>query len=255
MLKGRYDRPGRGVIRLQGTSGGRRVTRTIDVTLPAFEPRHDVLSTLWARARVDDLMGEDYLGAQRGNMRVDVREAVTQLGLQFRIMTQFTSFVAVEEMTVTTGGEPRRIEVPVEMPEGVSYEGVFGREMDYRIGVVGGVVSNAIAVAPAMRSLQIAPKSPGLVLSDSAATEAKREALVIDPALRNKTGTLNVRIWLSEVSPAVLEKLKKLGFELVLQPRTAKIVIGRIASAKLEELRKITEVIYVGPEDSIGTAR
>lgn len=42
-------------------------------------------------------------------------------------MTPFTSFVAVEEMTVTDGGEPRRVEVPVEMPEGVSYEGVFGQ--------------------------------------------------------------------------------------------------------------------------------
>jgi hypothetical protein len=41
-------------------------------------------------------------------------------------MTQFTSFVAVEEQFITEGGKPRRVEVPVEMPEGVSYEGVFG---------------------------------------------------------------------------------------------------------------------------------
>ena len=43
-------------------------------------------------------------------------------------MTQFTSFVAVEEKTVTEGGAPRRVEVPVEMPEGMSYEGVFGKD-------------------------------------------------------------------------------------------------------------------------------
>ena len=41
-------------------------------------------------------------------------------------MTQFTSFVAVEETVVTEGGTPRRIDVPVEMPHGMSYEGVFG---------------------------------------------------------------------------------------------------------------------------------
>jgi hypothetical protein len=35
-------------------------------------------------------------------------------------MTQFTSFVAVEEMVVTDGGQPRRIDVPVEVPEGVN---------------------------------------------------------------------------------------------------------------------------------------
>ena len=46
--------------------------------------------------------------------------------MEYSLLTQYTSFVAVEEMTVTIGGEPRRVEVPVEMPEGVSYEGVFG---------------------------------------------------------------------------------------------------------------------------------
>ena len=35
-------------------------------------------------------------------------------------MTQFTSFVAVEEMVVNDGGTLRRIDVPVEVPEGVN---------------------------------------------------------------------------------------------------------------------------------------
>ena len=46
-------------------------------------------------------------------------------------MTPFTSFVAVEETIVTDGGKPRRVDVPVEMPEGVSYEGVFGKEAEF----------------------------------------------------------------------------------------------------------------------------
>jgi biopolymer transport protein ExbB/TolQ len=35
------------------------------------------------------------------------------------LMTQFTSFVAVEEMTVTEGGKSRRVEVMLETPEGM----------------------------------------------------------------------------------------------------------------------------------------
>ena len=105
---------------------GRPFAREIEVSLPKSEPRRDVLATLWARARIDDLMSQDYAGIQNGAPRQDVSEAITQLGLEFRLMTQFTSFVAVEEMTVTDGGQPRRVEVPVEMPEGVSREGVFG---------------------------------------------------------------------------------------------------------------------------------
>jgi len=39
--------------------------------------------------------------------------------LEFRLMTQFTSFVAVEEITVDDGGMLRRIDVPVDVPEGM----------------------------------------------------------------------------------------------------------------------------------------
>lgn len=95
---------------------GRDFVREVAVELPEKESRHDVLATLWARTRVDELMSQDYAGIQSGNARDDVREAITDLGLNFRLMTQFTSFVAVEEMTITDGGAPRRIEVPVELP-------------------------------------------------------------------------------------------------------------------------------------------
>ncbi|HYP25278.1 MAG TPA: VIT and VWA domain-containing protein [Blastocatellia bacterium] len=121
---GRYKGSGRGVIRLKGKMSGREFVREVAVDLPESEPRRDVLATLWARARIDDLMNQDFAGLQRGAPRAEVSEAITQLGLEFRLMTQFTSFVAVEEMTITDGGEPRRIEVPVDMPEGVMPEGV-----------------------------------------------------------------------------------------------------------------------------------
>jgi TonB family protein len=93
-----------------------------------------VLATLWARTRIDNLMNQDFAGMQNGNTKPDVREAITQLGLEYRLMTQFTSFVAVEETTVTDGGQPRRIDVPVEMPEGISREGVFGEGNEQLFG-------------------------------------------------------------------------------------------------------------------------
>ena len=57
---------------------------------------------------------QDMNGAQQGMMKDELKQAITQLGLDYRIMTQFTSFVAVEEMIVTEGGKPRRIDVPVD---------------------------------------------------------------------------------------------------------------------------------------------
>jgi Ca-activated chloride channel family protein len=120
VLTGRFTGAGRGTVRLKGRMGGNAFERDIAVTLPESQTEHDVLATLWARRRVEDFMSQDYTGAQRGQMRDDLREAVTNLGLEYGLMTQFTSFVAVEEMTLTDGGEPRRIEVPVELPEGMA---------------------------------------------------------------------------------------------------------------------------------------
>jgi len=126
IVKGRYQRGGEGVITLRGRTPTGRFERPIVVNLPAEEPEHDVLASQWARAKVDDLMMRDYDGAQRGNIDEAIKKQIIALGIEYDLMTQFTSFVAVEERHITEGGETKTIRVPVEMPEGVSYEGVFG---------------------------------------------------------------------------------------------------------------------------------
>ncbi|REJ75611.1 MAG: VWA domain-containing protein [Acidobacteria bacterium] len=128
IVHGRYKNGGKGSVTLKGRSFGREVVREIPVNFPKKQPAHDVLATLWARTRIGELMSEDYSGIQTGKPEKEIEEAITNLGLEYRLMTQFTSFVAVEERVVTDGGKPMTIEVPVEMPEGVSREGVFGND-------------------------------------------------------------------------------------------------------------------------------
>jgi Ca-activated chloride channel homolog len=128
VLSGRFTSPGNGSIRLKGKVSGNEFVREIPVTFPETMASHDVLSSLWARRRIDDLMSQDYSGAQRGDMRPELKQTITQVGLEHRLMTQFTSFVAVEEMIVTEGGQPRRIDVPVEVPAGVNQEMVDPRK-------------------------------------------------------------------------------------------------------------------------------
>lgn len=145
IVTGRFSAPGSGTIRLKGKMGGNDFTREIQVTLPETMALHDVLAPLWARARIDDLMGQDFIGAQTGRMRPDLQHTITQLGTEFRLMTQFTSFVAVEEMTITDGGQLRRIEVPVEVPEGVDRRFAYGN-----VGRPTGVLSRPQAQAANM---------------------------------------------------------------------------------------------------------
>src|SRR5688572_18109087 len=128
VLTGRYTSAGRGFIRLKGKMSGRDFVREIAVNFPESSTQHDVLAPLWARSRIDNLMAQDYQGMQQRSVRPELKEAITGLGLEFRLMTQFTSFVAVEEMIVTDGGQPRRVDVPVEVPEGVNRATTFGQE-------------------------------------------------------------------------------------------------------------------------------
>jgi Ca-activated chloride channel homolog len=339
VVSGRYTSGARGVIKLKGQTAGRDFTRDVAVELPDREPRHDALSSLWARTRIDDLMSQDYNGIQNGNTRDDLREAIIELGMKFRLMTQFTSFVAVEEMTVTDAGVPRRIEVPVEMPEGVSRRGVFGEEKEQgaltRKAIAAlpmqartppSVVSESVSVQAADASVvsSTSPSSPKIKTKDGATPsrgnnrqaskggsgsgsgsgvgpgrgynmgggsprlgggsgsgqpakelspeEKQRRALLAKttpaiaaliqrlkkndstPAAEEakfvRNGKAELQVWLTEKSPETLRQLKQLGFEVVLEPKTQKLIIGRIAIEKLLALVNLTSVTYVSPMKS-----
>jgi len=127
VIHGRYTKGASGTIRLKGKVGGQDFVREIAVNLPETESRNDVLATLWARTRIDDLMSKDWNGVQNGTMKLEVQNTVTNIGLEYRLLTQFTSFVAVEEKIKTQGGKPVKVEVPVELPDGMNRENAFGR--------------------------------------------------------------------------------------------------------------------------------
>jgi len=127
IIYGQARKAARGEIVLRGKVAGRPFEREIFVALPGREPGHEVLGALWARQKIEHLMNQDWAGIQRGSPRTEIKEEIIDLGLRFRLVTQFTSFVAVEWMVITEGGEARTVPVPVAMPEGVTYEGVACR--------------------------------------------------------------------------------------------------------------------------------
>src|SRR5438552_7732049 len=354
ILSGRYTGAGKGTIRLKGKMSGVDFVREIPVDFSKSESQNDVLSTLWARTRVDDLMSQDFKGAQQGVMKDDIKQAIVQLGLDYRLMTQFTSFVAVEEMIVTDGGQPRRIDVPVEVPEGVNRATAYGQEsegfatfgaMNGRAvsnlylnpgsvaqtvtvtrsgsnsakgkrasgsgkgsgegsgagtgpggaGNVGGTdrvsaggaaggtsqasASTVKGAPPAATPVRV---SSGLFAIDGVSEgdarrplspeEQKRAQLqskfhpsvlaVIDRLKDSKlkaspdearfihNGKAEIQIWLTEKSAETLAKLKELGFEVVLDPKTAKLVIGLLPIEKLAAVAELKSVRYVAPRIS-----
>jgi len=335
VITGRYAGAGRANIKLRGRMSGRDFEREIPVELPENESRHDAIATLWARSSIDDLMSQDYAGIQNGIPREEIREKIIQRGLNFRLMTQFTSFVAVEEMTVTDGGEPRRIEVPVEMPEGVSHEGVFGDDKRFgksmsgtqtmylstanaeivrrsvkppppskpaeiprqKQGTVGNVSTGggfgngtgagsgggAARGVPGGVSGGVPGGTPGGVVAgappssvadslsrNSSPEEQKRQVLAkMNPSIAAlierlkvkgspgadeskfvRNGKAEIQISLTDKSDAIMAELKQLGFEVLLDPKTSKMVLGRLPIERLAALVELKSVRYVAPMTS-----
>jgi Ca-activated chloride channel family protein len=125
VISGRYTAATNGTIHIRAKRAGEDFERAIPVSLSASAGSYRIQSSFWARGKIDDLLSQDWAGVQGGNMKPEFEKEITQLGLDYRLMTQFTSFVAVEEQVVTRDGKTQRVEVPVEMPEGVTYEGVL----------------------------------------------------------------------------------------------------------------------------------
>ncbi len=271
ILHGRYGSAAKGTITLTGKAAGKPFRRAIAVDLPASEPRHDVLATLWARTKVSELMARDYTGMHRGALSDDIRNQITKLGLDFRLMTQFTAFVAVEERTVTEGGVPRRIEVPVEMPDGVSREGVFGeadavqaqmamspRAAQFRAptGFFGGAArqrDEAVAKGsgPMSESIALSAPPPHLVIPAKAKLHPDLAALLANTTAASPfviNGKAEIRVYLVSNNAAGIEALKKLGLEVIRHEAANQLLIARIAVDKLEALAKMSEVRYIAPK-------
>jgi Ca-activated chloride channel family protein len=118
----------KGQITLKGNTAAGPFERKVDLKPAAADASHQALASLWALARVQDLMMQDLPGMQRGEFKQELKDQMTALGIEFRLLTQFTSFVAVEEVTITKGGQPRKVMVPVDLPDGMSYEGLTGEK-------------------------------------------------------------------------------------------------------------------------------
>ncbi|HRP64080.1 MAG TPA: VWA domain-containing protein, partial [Phycisphaerales bacterium] len=132
VIHGRYELPKnvhdqgeaatmRGALTIRGRTGAGRYERTIDLQLPLHQPQHDVIARLWAREKVGEV-SRTTAGVPNAHAQRDI----IALGEAFQIMTQHTSFVAVEKMRITVGGRPMLVRVPIEFPKDMAWEGIFG---------------------------------------------------------------------------------------------------------------------------------
>ncbi len=121
---GRYLAAGEGNVVVRGKLGGRYFEQSIHVVLPEDESKNEALSSLWAWGRIEELL------CDAGNPTPEsIKAEVIALALNYRLMSPYTSFVAVDDSRVVNpSGESRTVHQALPLPEGVSFEGIFGKD-------------------------------------------------------------------------------------------------------------------------------
>ncbi len=125
-IVGRYFGSGSDRIRITGQIGDETWSERLRVTLPFHEESNDVISAIWAREKIHHLerMMLDTADSETIEEYVSL---ITETALNYQLLSTYTSFVAVShEVRTDEQGNTINVEVPVNIPEGILYEAVFG---------------------------------------------------------------------------------------------------------------------------------
>lgn len=122
---GKYRGKAKGKITVSGYQGNNLFHQTISVKKAKKSKDHNALKYLWARKKIQQL--DDYKKSFGNN----IKEEVIQLGLQYNLATQYTSFVAVDIEKVNKKGKLNTVKQPLPLPQNVENSAV-GAEASIR---------------------------------------------------------------------------------------------------------------------------
>lgn len=117
---GKYRGKAKGTIEISGYTGEGHYKKTIDVDEYRPLEENSAIRYLWARHKIQILSDYHRLGDP------DRKEEVIELGLKYNLLTQFTSFVAIDSEIRNQDGEQTTVKQPLPLPQGVSDYAVGG---------------------------------------------------------------------------------------------------------------------------------
>jgi len=112
---GKYRGKPKGRIRLKGISGEIPYSTEIEPKQLKPSAANSALRYLWARHRISVLADYNRLRPSDGRIK-----EVTDLGLNYSLLTAYTSFVAVDSLKRLKEGQTTTVKQPLPLPQGVS---------------------------------------------------------------------------------------------------------------------------------------
>lgn len=109
---GKWRGQATGTIRVTGIGGESDYEKVFDAAEAESSEDNRALRYLWARERVTRLSDD-------GSENDETRLAVTELGLNYELLTRYTSFIAVHEVVRNPNGSAKNVNQPLPLPQGV----------------------------------------------------------------------------------------------------------------------------------------
>lgn len=112
-----------GRLRVSGTTGSGKFEKVVSLAKARSAAAQNALAVLWARRWTRELM--DQLAVLPAEKTLE--RAIVGLGLKHKLLTRYTSFVAVDQSRVNRSGNPTTVKQPLPLPAGVSNRALGGR--------------------------------------------------------------------------------------------------------------------------------
>ena len=118
LIYGKYRGDAKGSITLKGYQGRKKFKQVYDVSQGTLSKNNKALRYLWARKRIGQL--DDY----KKIFGEDIKNDVIALGLKYNLVTNYTSFVAIDQEIANKGGKLKTLKQPLQMPKNVNNSAV-----------------------------------------------------------------------------------------------------------------------------------
>ena len=142
IIYGKWTGKAKGRILLTGFGGNKEFISLLNVENAKSDKNNSALKYLWAREKIRML--DDF--AQVSGSDQELKEEITSLGLKYKLLTRFTSFLALDSEMRNSDGSLTKVNQPLPLPEGVSNYAVGGTMKHSAVRIRG--TSATISQAP-----------------------------------------------------------------------------------------------------------
>jgi Ca-activated chloride channel family protein len=118
-ISGRFSGAVPRQVIVHGTVGGESRQIIVPINAESIDTgASHALASVWARTKLADLGDRSVWQETNGELQPQMK----QTALEYGLVSSFTSFVAVDSLTKTSGDHGTTVVVPVPVPDGVRYE-------------------------------------------------------------------------------------------------------------------------------------